>query len=145
MVCYTSWGAHLWLIICLCTMSAYCRWIWLWGLTGLPPGRDWLPRICVLWCSSTWTPSTSNNLWKCTPAAQRPGKALWKDAPWSGHRNPHVVCCWEAWHLEPTCSSTSKKMKPLDDHGKVKREYFFFEIMCNHLSHLEVHKSHMWP
>lgn len=78
---------------------------------GLPPGRDWPPGICVPWCSSTWTRSTLNNLWRCTPAGRRLGTMLWRDALWSVRRHPPAVYCWEVRRLEPTCSSTSERWR----------------------------------
>ena len=77
------------------------------GVMALPPSRDWPPGICVLWCSSTWTLSMLNNLWRCTPAGRSLGTALWRDGPWSVRSNSPAVCCWGAPRLEPTYSSTS--------------------------------------
>lgn len=78
-----------------------------WIERGLPPGHDWPPGICALWCSSTWTPSTWNNLWRCTPLGRRLGTELWRGALWSVHRNPVALCRWEACCLEPTCKYRS--------------------------------------
>lgn len=78
------------------------------GLEGvLPPGHDWPPGRCALWCSSTWTLSRWNNLWRCTPSGRRLGTAPWRGAPWSAHRNPAALSRWGARCLEPTCKYRS--------------------------------------
>lgn len=87
----------------------YSRALYWWSeyLSSLPPGHDWQPGIYVLWCSSTWTLSTLNNLWSCSPASQRLGTMLWRDVLWSVRRKPPAVYCWEMRRLEPTSSCTS--------------------------------------